>query len=92
MAEGSVHHGSTDDHGASVAAWFGVLALMISSAIIAVGVYINNDVITIVGVAVGVIGLVAAIVLAKLGFGVAAKRRTLAEARASGDRTVSGHH
>ena len=38
MADGSsVHHGSTDDHGSSVAAWVGVILLLISSAIIALG-------------------------------------------------------
>lgn len=91
MAEDTAFHGSTDDHGASVAAWFGVLALIISSAVIAVGIYLNIDVITIIGVVVGVLGLVAAIVLAKLGFGVGAQRRELAEARASGQRTAGGH-
>lgn len=91
MAEDTPHHGSTDDHGASVAAWFGVLALVVSSALIAVGVYVNADVITIIGVVVGVVGLVAAIVLAKLGFGVAAKRRAMAEARREG-RVPAGHH
>lgn len=91
MAEGTAFHGSTDDHGASVAAWFGVLALIIASAVIAVGIYLNIDVITIIGVVVGVLGLVAAIVLAKLGFGVGAQRRELAESRASGQRTAGGH-
>lgn len=91
MAEDSVFHGSSDDHGGSVAAWFGVLILLVASAIIAAGIYLNADIVTIIGVAVAVVGLVIAIVLAKMGFGVAAKRREMAEARASG-KFVGGHH
>lgn len=91
MADGSsVHHGSTDDHGSSVAAWVGVILLLISSAIIALGIYINNDPILIIGIVIGVLGLIGAIVLAKAGFGVAAKRHALAESRASEGRTGRG--
>lgn len=91
MAEDTAFHGSTDDHGASVAAWFGVLVLLVAAAVIAVGIYVNQDIITIIGVALAVLGLVVAIVLAKLGFGVAAKRREVADSRASG-KHVSGRH
>ncbi|WP_018155739.1 HGxxPAAW family protein [Demetria terragena] len=91
MAEVDPYHGSTDDHGASTAAWSGVLALILASGLIAVGVYINNDLITVVGVVVGVLGLVGAIVMAKLGFGVAAKRREMADLRASGSSPASHH-
>lgn len=91
MAEDPAFHGSTDDHGASVAAWFGVLALLVASAVIAAGVYLNQDIITIIGVVLAVIGLVVGIILAKLGFGVGAKRREISEARAAG-KNVGGHH
>lgn len=89
MADGSAHHGSMDDHGASVAAWFGVLALIVSSAVIGAGIYTNVDVVTIIGVVIGVVGLIIAAVLAKLGFGVAAKRREIAERRAAGEHIAS---
>ncbi|YAL81958.1 HGxxPAAW family protein [Dermacoccaceae bacterium W4C1] len=78
-----IYHGSTDDHGASVAAWFGVLVLIIASAVIALGIFINADIVTIIGVALAVGGLIVAIGLAKAGHGVAAKRRKLTEERAA---------
>ncbi|MDE9366015.1 hypothetical protein PZ938_10410 [Luteipulveratus sp. YIM 133132] len=65
------HH---DDHGHSVAAWTGVFALIFASALIAVGVAWGAHLWTIIGLVVAVLGLVAAFVLSRTGFGVHAKR------------------
>lgn len=88
---GTAFHGSLDDHGGSVAAWFGVCILILAAAIIAVGIFLNADVVTIIGVAVGLIGLIAAIVMARAGMGVAAKRRRNAELRAAGEEPITLH-
>lgn len=83
MSEGSSFHGSSDDHGASVAAWFGVVGLILASAVIGLGIWLNTGAITAAGVVMAAVILVIAIILAKAGYGVAAQRRKLAEERAA---------
>lgn len=63
-----------EDHGNSVAAWVGVCVLLVAAVLIAIGVASSGHVWTILGVIVGAVGLIVAMVLARTGFGVAAKR------------------
>lgn len=88
---GTAFHGSLDDHGGSTAAWFGVCILIVAAAVIGVGILLNADVVTIAGVALGLLGLIAAVIMARAGMGVEAKRRRNAEIRAAGGQPADLH-
>lgn len=91
MTEGNVYHASTDDHGASTAAWVGVCGLIVASAVISAGIWFNTGLVTGIGVVLAVVLLGVAVVLSKAGYGVAAQRERVAEQRANGTYTGHGH-
>lgn len=70
MAE-SAH---ADEHGHSVAAWTGVVVIILGGAIASIGVALLSTWLFVVGLVVALIGAIAGKVLSMAGFGAASKR------------------
>lgn len=58
-----------EDHGHSVAAWTGVVVILVGSAVAAVGVTIASVALFVVGIVVCLVGAVAGKVLSMAGYG-----------------------
>lgn len=79
-ASDSEHH---DNHGQSVAAWTGVVVLMVAACIMAVAVLQSSTSLFIIGAVVAVVGIVAGKVLAMAGYGVQKPGRSQADSGVS---------
>lgn len=69
-ATSAEHH---EDHGNSVAAWTGVLIIMLGSLVMSVAVAVTTLWVFVVGAVVAVVGAVAWKVLSSMGYGNATK-------------------
>lgn len=58
-----------DEHGQTLAAWVMTITVIIGSALIALGIFIENSLLWQVGVVISVVGAIVSFVLHQLGYG-----------------------
>lgn len=58
-----------DEHGQTLAAWVMTITVIIGSALIALGIFIENSLLWQVGLVISVVGAIVSFVLHQLGYG-----------------------
>lgn len=58
-----------DEHGQTLAAWVMTITVIIGSALIALGIFIENSLLWQAGVVISVVGAIVSFVLHQLGYG-----------------------